>query len=156
MNRTGADLALLLLAAYRRLVEDAGAELADRGYADIRPVHDFALRAIDGGADTASELARATAVTKQAAAKTISVLLERGYAARRTDEEDARRKRLTVTPLGRRLLQEGEAVFDSLRASWEERIGAPELARFEQQLGLLAGDARISLEHPGWIAGAGE
>ncbi|MCC3279238.1 MarR family winged helix-turn-helix transcriptional regulator [Arthrobacter sp. zg-Y40] len=156
MNRTGADLALLLLAAYRQLVEDATAELAARGYADIRPVHDFALRAIDAGADTASELGRATAVTKQAAAKTIAVLLERGYAERRTDEQDARRKRLTVTPLGHRMLREGEAVFDGLRAAWASRIGAPELGQLERDLGVLAGDSRISLGYPGWASGAGE
>src|ERR1700684_744344 len=98
MSRSGADLALLLLGGLRSLVEDAHDELALRGYEDVRPVHDFAMRAIDAGADNASELGRRLSVSKQAAAKTIAVLQERGYVARDPDPRDARRKRLQVPP----------------------------------------------------------
>jgi hypothetical protein len=59
MSRSGADLALLLLGGFRSLVDAAIAELALRGYEDVRPVHDFAMRAIAAGADNASELGRA-------------------------------------------------------------------------------------------------
>ena len=82
MSRSGADLALLLLAGFRSLVDAAIVELAARGYEDVRPVHDFAMRAIASGADNASELGRRLSVSKQAAAKTIAVLQERGYVAR--------------------------------------------------------------------------
>ena len=85
MSRSGADLALLLLGGFRTLVDAAIDELADRGYEDVRPVHDFAMRAIAAGADSASELARRLSITKQSAAKTIAVLQERGYVARDTD-----------------------------------------------------------------------
>ena len=98
MSRSGADLALLLLGGFRCLVDAAHTELAGRGHADVRPVHDFAIRAIAAGADNASELGRRMAVSKQAAAKTIAVLQERGYIARDVDPADARRKRLQVTP----------------------------------------------------------
>ena len=43
MSRSGADLALLLLGGFRSLVDTATAELARRGYEDVRPVHDFAM-----------------------------------------------------------------------------------------------------------------
>ena len=82
MPPSGADLALLLLGGYRRLVDAATEELAARGYADVRPTHDFAMRAIAAGADNASELGRRMAVTKQAALRTITVLLDRGWVAR--------------------------------------------------------------------------
>jgi DNA-binding MarR family transcriptional regulator len=100
MPRSGADLALLLLGGFRVLVDEAIQVLAERGYEDVRPVHDFTMRAIAAGADTASELGRRLSVSKQAAAKTVTVLEERGYVARGTDPLDARRKRLEVTALG--------------------------------------------------------
>src|SRR3954467_9927703 len=118
MSRSGADLALLLLGGFRSLVDSAHTELARRGHEDVRPVHDFAIRAIAAGADTASGLGRRLPITKQSAAKTIAVLQERGYVARDTDPLDARRKRLQVTELGLDMLLQGETIFDELRDQW--------------------------------------
>jgi len=156
VTRTGADLALLLLAGFRELADRATAELAARGYADVRPVHDFALRAILGGADNASELGRSMSVTKQAAAKTILTLEERGYLSREPDRSDRRRTRLQVTDRGIEMLRTGEAVFKSLRADWEREVGAKKLASVEEVLRRLVGDDRIRLDSPGWIAGDSE
>src|ERR1700689_3870810 len=59
MSRSGADLALLLLGGFRSLVDAATAELGRRGYEDVRPVHDFALRERGYGTrDTAPRHAR--------------------------------------------------------------------------------------------------
>ena len=146
-----ADLALLLLGGFRALVDDAMVELAHRGYEDVRPTHDFAMRAIAAGADNASELARRLSVSKQAAAKTVAVLQERGYVARKTDPLDARRKRLQVTSLGFEVMREGEAIFDELRDKWEQEIGADELERLEANLVALVG-ATVRPEAPGWVA----
>ena len=152
MSRSGADLALLLLGGYRSLVESAGAELAARGHDDVRPVHDFAMRAIASGANSASELGRRLAVSKQAAAKTIAVLLERGYVQRGVDPHDARRKRIEVTPLGWEVMRQGEAAFDALRDGWARRIGAEELAALERQLATLVGDTAVRPEAAGRAA----
>ncbi|MHB1974422.1 MAG: MarR family winged helix-turn-helix transcriptional regulator [Acidimicrobiales bacterium] len=151
MSRAGADLALLLLGGFRTLVDDAREQLAQRGYKDVRPVHDFAMRAIAAGADNASELGRRLSVTKQAAAKTVAVLQERGYVAREADPLDARRKRLQVTSLGCEVMREGEAIFDELRDKWEQEIGADELERLEANLVALVG-ATVRPEAPGWVA----
>ncbi|BCL25624.1 MarR family winged helix-turn-helix transcriptional regulator [Streptomyces aurantiacus] len=151
MSRSGADLALLLLGGFRSLVDAATAELARRGYEDVRPVHDFAMQAIIAGADNASELGRRLSVSKQAAAKTIAVLQERGYVARDVDPLDARRKRLQVTPLGFELLRQGEAIFDELRNEWEQRIGTAELASLEAHLAALVGAHPVRLDAPGWL-----
>jgi DNA-binding MarR family transcriptional regulator len=137
MARSGADLALLLLGGFRALADAATAELAVRGHPKIRPVHDFAIRTIDAGADTASELARQLGVSKQAAAKTIAFLEERGYIRGETDPRDSRRRRFTVTDDGHVLLRTGEQVFDDLREQWAARIGAAELDRLEQALSEL-------------------
>jgi DNA-binding MarR family transcriptional regulator len=152
MSRSGADLALLLLGGFRTLADAAIAELAERGYQDVRPVHDFAMRAIAAGADSASELGRRLSITKQSAAKTIAVLQERGYVTRDTDPRDARRKRLQVTALGFDVMRQGEAVFDELRDQWAQQIGAAELDRIEDHLTALAGAQPVRFDTPGWIA----
>lgn len=152
MARSGADLALLLLGGYRALVDAAMVELAARGYNDFRPVHDFAMRAIFAGADSASDLGRRMSVSKQAAAKTIAVLLDRGYVSRDPDPHDARRKQLRVTPLGFEVLRQGEAIFEELREQWAQQIGASELTTLEAWLTALVGDAAIRIDAPGWAA----
>jgi DNA-binding MarR family transcriptional regulator len=152
MSRSGADLALLLLGSFRTLVDAAIAELAERGHEDVRPVHDFAMRAIAAGADSASELGRRLSITKQSAAKTIGVLQERGYVTRDTDPRDGRRKRLQVTALGFDVMRQGEAVFDELRDRWAQQIGAAELDRIEDHLAALAGAQPVRFDTPGWIA----
>ena len=152
MSRSGADLALLLLGGFRVLVDDAILELAKRGYEDVRPVHDFTMRAIAAGADNASELGRRLSVSKQAAAKTVAVLEERGYVARGADPLDARRKHLQVTALGFEVMRAGEAVFDELRDQWKRKIGAKQLERLEADLTTLVGASPVHVETPGWIA----
>jgi len=81
----GAELALLLLGGFHSMVDVVVDELDRRGHPGVRPVHEFALRAIDGGADTASELGRRLDVSKQAAAKTIAALQRLGYVERAPD-----------------------------------------------------------------------
>lgn len=152
MTRSGADLALLLLGGYRSLVDAATTDLAARGFDDFRPVHDFAMRAILAGADSASDLGRRMSVSKQAAAKTIATLIERGFVSREADPADARRKRLLVTSTGLKALREGEAIFEQLRAQWEQQIGSRELALLETQLTALVGDHAIRLDAPGAAA----
>lgn len=152
MSRSGANLALLLLGGFRTLVDAATVELAARGVEDFRPVHDFTMRAVAAGADNASELGRRMSVSKQAAAKTIAVLLDRGYLSRDVDPADARRKRLLVTPVGFEVMRQGEAIFDELRDAWEQQIGAVELAQLEAHLTTLVGGASVRLDAPGWVA----
>jgi len=152
-SRSGADLALLLLGSYRNLVDEVVRELAKRGYPDARPSHEHAIRAVRAGAVSASELARRLAVSKQAAAKTIAALVERGYVTTEVDPADVRRKIIRITDRGNGLLAEGAAIFDEVRARWERRLGAAELAQLEEQLAQLVGDSPIDLDAPGWVAG---
>lgn len=156
MPRPGADLALLLLGGFRLLADRGTAELAARGYEDVRPVHDFALHAIRLGADNASELGRRLAVTKQSAAKTIAVLEERDYVTREPDPADRRRMRLRVTERGLAMMSAGEAIFDDLRAQWVEQAGAAAVEGLEATLRELLGDRTIRLEAPGAYLGTGD
>ena len=150
MSRPGGDLALLLLGGFRAMADQGTARLAERGYADIRPVHDFALHAILGGAESASDLGRRMSVSKQAAAKIIGVLEQRGYVGREPDESDRRRKSLRVTERGLRMLREGEQIFDELRDEWEREVGAAALSNLEDALRSFVGTKVIRLDAPGW------
>jgi DNA-binding MarR family transcriptional regulator len=143
---SGADLALLLLGGFHTMVDEVTAELAKRGHEGVRPAHEFALRAVDAGADTASELGRRLSVTKQAAAQTIAALEQFGYVAREPDPGDARRKRVRVTARGRELMTIGEALFDNVRDRWAARIGAEQLEAMETHLAGLTERRSFSAE----------
>jgi DNA-binding MarR family transcriptional regulator len=93
----------------------------------MRPVHDFAIRAI-------------------------AVLRERGYVTRDTDPRHARRMLLQVTPLGFEVLRTGEAIFDELRDQWERQIGPAELENLERHLTELAGEPPVRFDTPGWMS----
>jgi DNA-binding MarR family transcriptional regulator len=152
VNRPGPQLALLLLGSYRKLVDAAVHELAARGFDDVRPSLHYAMSAIDLGAQSASELGRALSVSKQAAAKTIALLVQRGWVAVEDDTVDRRRRRLRVTDLGHRVMREGESIFDELRRAWAQQLGHDELARLEEQLAAFVGTDTVRLEAPGWVS----
>lgn len=152
MSRSGADLALLLLAGFRKMADQGSIELAKLGYDDVRPVHDFALHSILSGADSASALGRAMSITKQAAANTISLLEDRGYVAREPDPTDKRRIRLSVTERGQAMLRDGEAVFDRLRERWEQEAGGDAVAALQETLRQFVGPDAIQVNVPGWDA----
>jgi DNA-binding MarR family transcriptional regulator len=152
MSRSGADLAQLLLGGFRILADEATAELAARGYEEIRPAQEFALQAILSGADNASDLGRRMSVTKQAAAKTIAALEERNYVGREPDPADKRRLRLYVTDHGLAMLREGEEIFDKLRGQWEEEVGAAALSQVEITLRQLVGNTGSRPDTPAWLA----
>jgi len=133
----GAELALLLLRGFRSMVDDVTNELANRGHAGVRPADEFALRAVDGGADTASELARRLSITKQAAAQRIAILAQLGYVDRAVDPADGRRKRLQVTPLGYEMMAVGGMLLNEVRNRWAAEIGPPQLETLEAHLARL-------------------
>ncbi|SDG48342.1 DNA-binding transcriptional regulator, MarR family [Lentzea fradiae] len=151
MSRSGADLALLLLGGFRDLVDRATAELAERGYEDVRAVHEFALTEILSGAGNVSELGRRLSITKQSAGKIVAVLEERGYVTREPDPVDRRRMRLQVTEHGLAMLSAGREIFDDLRRRWEQQVGAEALNAVEDALRRLLGDGAGRLDSPGWL-----
>ena len=149
MTRPGPQLALLLLGSYRKMTDAAQRELAARGHPDLSSSLHYAMSAIDRGARTASDLGRALAVSKQAASKTIAVLIERGYVTVGPDPSDRRRRSLQVTQLGHEVTIEGESIFDALREAWATAIGRDALAQLEAELTDFVGGDGIRLESPG-------
>lgn len=135
---SGAELAQLLLAGFTTMVDEVITELERRGHPGVTATHEFALRAIDDGARSASDLGRRLGVSKQAAAKTITALELLGYLDRRPDPADARRKELRVTARGYDMTTTGGKLFDELRSRWSATIGARRLDVLEAQLAELS------------------
>jgi DNA-binding MarR family transcriptional regulator len=142
----GAELALLLLGGFQSMVDDVHSELAHRGHPGVRASHEFALRAIDEGADTASELGRRLSVSKQGAAKAIAALEKLGYVEREPDPRDGRLKRLRVTDRGHEMMTLGASLFDNVREHWAAHMGPDQLKAFEGHLAQLAANRPSSVE----------
>ena len=137
----GWQLALLLLAGFRDLVDETHRCLAEQGHAGARPAHGFALQAIGDGA-TNAEVATRLAVTKQAAAKTIASLEREGYVERSGDTADARRVIVRPTTRGVEFLNLSAAAFEQAVTAWRHRAGneaVDGLGNTLHQLGLTLG-----------------
>jgi DNA-binding MarR family transcriptional regulator len=79
------------------------------------------------GPATVADLARAEKIRHQSVAATVAVLVERGWVRRVTDESDLRRRLLTITDEGLRILAERrEAGHEHLADLLAERFTADE------------------------------
>jgi len=148
----GYELPLLLLAAFRAVIDEAHAELADRGHPDLRPAHGFAMQAIGTFGASAADVGRRLGVSKQAAGKTIDRLAELGYVERGGESADRRRKLVRLTPLGTEALALSARAFDRVRARWAELLGADRVAALESDLRAVAPDQAFRLDIPGWLS----
>jgi len=100
------------------LVRRARAETSD-GDALAYPLRSLLRRLELDGPGTTADLARAEQITPQTAGAFVAKLEAGGYVTRRDDPADARRRRVMLTPAGRKALAETRAH----RQSWiAERI----------------------------------
>jgi DNA-binding MarR family transcriptional regulator len=150
----GFELPLRLLMGFRVLIDALHAELAERGYGELRPVHGFVLQAVGAGGDTAVELGRILGVSKQAAAKHIEFLEARGYLSRSVDPADARRRPLRLTARAVDFLRQSALIFDELRAGWAATLGEDRLRALEDDLRAVTPAAAFRLDLPGWFGGS--
>ena len=137
---------MLLLGAFRAVIDEVHVLLADRGHPGVRPVHGFALQAVGEGA-TASQVGERLGVSKQAAAKTMAMLEKAGYVERSADPRDARSKLLRPTSRGTDLLAASAVAFADVMDQWADRVGRDELNQLHATLRALgvAGSARVDL-----------
>src|SRR5689334_5270686 len=151
-ERAGFELPLLLLGAFRSLIDELHRALGESGHGEARPLHGFALQAIGPAGTTASELGRRLGVSKQAAAKTVASLERVGYVCREPDPEDGRAVRLLRTPRGEEMLSLSAAFFESHHGRLARALGVRRLAELEDDLQRIAGPLGDSLRGlPGWM-----
>lgn len=130
------DFGILLALAFRVYVDELHAELATRGFPDMKPGFGVVFRALQAGPLTLTKLAAQLGMSKQAAAKVVGELLGREFLVQEDAAEDRRTKLLALT-------QRGRAV---VRAAMQ--IGARVEARLSDEVGPRAvAGLRAALEH---------
>ena len=149
----GYELPLLLLAAFRAVIDEAHEELAARGHPELRPAHGFAMQAVGTFGATAADVGRRLGVSKQAAGKTIDRLAELGYAERGGESADRRRKLVRLTPRGTEALMLSADAFEHVRARWAGLLGPDRVAALEGDLRAVVPDQVFRLDIPGWLGG---
>ncbi|MCM3882544.1 MarR family transcriptional regulator [Frankia sp. R82] len=153
-ERPGFELPVLLVGAFRSLVDGLHVELSRHGHDQARPVHGFALQALGVEGASISELGRRLGVSKQAAAKTAASLEELGYAVRRAHPDDRRSRVLERTARGVEMLALSADIFENLRQHWVQRLGAERVRALEADLEAIvhdAGGGGSLVDVPGWL-----
>lgn len=150
----GYELPLRLLLGFRTIIDALHAELANRGHAELRPMHGFVFQAIGLDGTTAVELGRRLGISKQAAGKTIESLERLGYVQRAADPADRRSKVVQLTDRGLDALRQSAQIFDELRTRWAATIGPQRLRSLEDDLRTLVPMDAFPLDVPGWFGGS--
>jgi DNA-binding MarR family transcriptional regulator len=124
VGMVGTDLGRLLLESHRALAAELVAELAERGYPDIRAGHAAVFLQIDRRAGTRlTELARRSRMTKQGMMLVVDDLEGRGYVRRVPDPEDGRAKVVKLTAHGRRCAAESRRAAQALETQTRRLLG---------------------------------
>src|SRR4051812_34411773 len=113
------DLAILLVAAGRVLIDRLTAAMAEAGL-QMRPAWGYVIRALHDQPLPLARLAELLDVTKQAAQQTVDEMEAAGLVVREPDPADGRRKLLALTGEGRRV----RATALGVSAQLEREIGA--------------------------------
>jgi DNA-binding MarR family transcriptional regulator len=133
-------LARLFAIAYRQLITDLHAELARRGWTDVRPAYGFALLALREGPLSSGELGVQMGMTKQASSKLVEALVDAGYARRGESIGDARIRPVELTDRGRDLQRTAEGIYTELEDRWADVIGQDRLAALRADLITVTSD----------------
>lgn len=116
-------LARLSALVLRTLVDDMHERLAQRGFRDVGSNFGYVLLELRSRALGVNDVARLLGVTKQAASKVLTAMLESGY-LRPAATDDQRARPVELSPRGRQLLAAVEEIYGELEAEWAEVIGA--------------------------------
>jgi DNA-binding MarR family transcriptional regulator len=128
------DLAILLAAAYRVLVDRLQDAMRDDDLAAMRPTYGFVIRAVDAEQPTVGRLAELLEVTKQAASRLSDDMEKHGFIERVADPADRRRQRLRLTATGRRVRKRALGVSEAIEAELAAAVGADDVAALRRAL----------------------
>lgn len=121
--------------------------LAAHGWGGISSADHAVLRSVARGGVTATAIAQALGVSKQAIGKTVGSLERRGYVVRTRSHADGRAQVVSMTDHGRQLVGRAVVVARALDARTREVLGDDDLERLRALLTRLH-DARDHLGDP--------
>jgi DNA-binding MarR family transcriptional regulator len=119
-----ADLIRQLLEARRALAGELDADLADRGFPDVRPGHAALFLTVDRRSGSRiTDLAEHVRLTKQGMMAMVDDLEARGYVRRVQDPNDSRAKLVRLTAHGRRAAAECRRAVQSVEQRTRRQLG---------------------------------
>jgi DNA-binding MarR family transcriptional regulator len=119
-----ADLIRELLEARRALASELDADLADRGFPDVRPGHAALFLSVDRRSGSRiTDLAEHVRLTKQGMMAMVDDLEARGYVRRVPDPNDSRAKLVRLTARGRRAAAECRRAVQSVEQRTRRQLG---------------------------------
>jgi DNA-binding MarR family transcriptional regulator len=121
-------LGRLLAMALAAVVDELHERLADAGWPRARPMWGFVLLALRDRPRNIGAVGELLGVTKQAAAKVVSSLVDEGLVERREDPGDRRAAVLGLTADGRRFLADAEAAYRAIEDGWAQVAGPGDVA----------------------------
>jgi DNA-binding MarR family transcriptional regulator len=109
--------------ALSAVIDELHERLDRAGWPRARPMWGFVLLALRAQPSTIGEVGELLGITKQAAAKVVSALIEEGLVERREHPSDRRAAALGLTEHGRRFLTDAETAYEAIEAGWAEIAG---------------------------------
>ncbi len=132
-------MAILLVGAYRVVIERLLAGHAAVGLGDVRPTHGFVIRATAAESPSINRLAEMLGTSKQAASKLADSMVQQGYLRRYHDATDRRLIRLRLTVKGERVRQTALKTSAAIERELGRQVGARQVRALRQVLVALLG-----------------
>ena len=137
-ERDDRDLATLVTEVLRAFVSQLHERLDAAGYSDIRPAHGHVFYTIGAEGGRVVDMAERAQLTKQAMAKLVADLEERGYLEREPDPADRRAKIVRLTDAGWAAVRVAAAAIADIERQWAREIGEERLRVLRETLAELA------------------
>ncbi|WEK44835.1 MAG: MarR family winged helix-turn-helix transcriptional regulator [Candidatus Sphingomonas colombiensis] len=131
------ELIIHLFQRFCWLDEGLQARVHDKGWPDISRAQSMVMVNIVSGVRRPSEIARRMGVSRQAIHNTIAQMVEKEVVTLEDDPDDARHKRLMLTPFGEQMRGDAQAAMSELIAQITAKVGQE---RFDMLLETLAAD----------------
>lgn len=124
----------VLALARESWVREMSGRLVPHGYGDYRRSDALALRVLDHGSLPLGTFAKALGVSRQAARKVATGLVERDFAHVNVDADDARRRNIELTPAGHEYAKAIVEVIRTLDGELSAKVDPSQLAAAREVL----------------------
>lgn len=128
------DLAILVAASYRVVVERLRAAIEAGGLGEVRPAQGFVIRAVGAEEPSIGRLAELLDTTKQAASQLADAMVKDGFLERIADPGDRRSIRLRLAPRGAKIRARALRTSAAIERQLARDCGAGDVAALRRCL----------------------
>jgi DNA-binding MarR family transcriptional regulator len=136
------DVEVHVVALTDRLLQVVRQALMAQDWGGLRNSHFRLLGCVPPAGTTISELSAVLFMTKQAVGQFVTQLQDTGHLVVRSEDQDRRRKIITRTAEGDRVVERVNATIGELEQQWSDLVGRADYRTFLQVL------ERIALDRP--------